>query len=157
VLVDYGHNAPALAAICQTLAAWQPARLTGVVGVPGDRADELIRAAAEVAANGFDRLILREDADLRGRQPGEVPALLERTVRQVAPGRPCEIIPDELEALQRALETALPGEVVAVFYEDRERIERLLAQWDATPVEDAIPRRLSVPSQPALAARERGA
>jgi hypothetical protein len=86
-----------------------------------------------------------------------VPALLERTVRQVAPERPCEIVPDELEATQRALETALPGEVVAVFYEDRERIEQLLAQWGATPLADAIPQRLQLPAEPALIARERGA
>jgi cyanophycin synthetase len=157
VLVDYGHNAPALAAICQMLASWQATRLTGVVGVPGDRTDELICAAAEVAATGFDRLILREDADRRGRRPGEVPALLERTVRQVAPGRPCEIVLDELEATRRALETALPGEVVAVFYEDRERIERLLSQWGATPLPDAIPQRLQLAAEPALVSRERGA
>src|SRR5215213_2389916 len=37
VVLDYGHNPEAFAAVCQTAARWDGARVTGIVGVPGDR------------------------------------------------------------------------------------------------------------------------
>ena len=36
--------------------------------VPGDRTDELILESGRVAAGGFDRLIIKEDGDRRGRR-----------------------------------------------------------------------------------------
>ena len=41
-------------------------RVTGIIGVPGDRDNTVITHAARVAAKGFNRLIVKEDRDLRG-------------------------------------------------------------------------------------------
>ncbi|HSK64067.1 MAG TPA: hypothetical protein VK893_09505 [Pyrinomonadaceae bacterium] len=51
---------------------WEDRRVTGVIGVPGDRDDTLIEHAGRVAARGFHRLIIREDRDPRGRERGAV-------------------------------------------------------------------------------------
>jgi cyanophycin synthetase len=76
VIVDYGHNAPAFRRISEFVRTLKPRRLIGVVGVPGDRRDDQIIDAGEVAGKGFDELYIREDRDLRGRQPGETSGLL---------------------------------------------------------------------------------
>ncbi|HEV2707392.1 MAG TPA: cyanophycin synthetase, partial [Pyrinomonadaceae bacterium] len=59
VLIDYGHNPDAFEAICQTAARWEGRRVTGIIGVPGDRDDSVIEEAARVAARGFQRLVIK--------------------------------------------------------------------------------------------------
>jgi cyanophycin synthetase len=61
------------------------AAATGVFTVPGDRSSELIALAGRQAARWFDRLIIREDEDLRDRTPGEVANMLCREIAEVAP------------------------------------------------------------------------
>ena len=46
-------------------------RAIGVIGIPGDRRDEDQRQYGAIAAGAFDEIIVREDKNLRGRQPGE--------------------------------------------------------------------------------------
>jgi cyanophycin synthetase len=89
VLLDYGHNAGAFAAVCRAASRWRGRRVTGVIGVPGDRSDELIERAGRIAARGFERIRIKEDEDPRGRRPGEVADLLLRAVRDEAPWREC--------------------------------------------------------------------
>src|SRR5205085_1646411 len=76
VMLDYGHNPAAFDAIGRMAMRWRGRRLTGVVALPGDRLDSVIREAASIAARVFDRVIVREDHDLRGRASGEVPRLI---------------------------------------------------------------------------------
>lgn len=76
VLVDYGHNSGAFEAVGGTLARVKSCRLTGVIGVPGDRNDDVVKQAGRAAAQCFDRLIIKEDSDPRGRQRGEIAVLL---------------------------------------------------------------------------------
>jgi len=117
VVVDYGHNPGAVEALCGLTASWPERRVTGVLTAPGDRADELIEQVGRVGARCFDRLIIREDKDLRGRQPGEIARLLCRAAQQEAPGKECRFIPGETDALRTALEEMEEGEVVVFFYE----------------------------------------
>ncbi len=117
VIVDYGHNVGAFAALCTLTSQWTDRRVTGVFTVPGDRTDELIEETGRLAARCFDRLIIREDEDLRGRKPGEVARMLCRVVGEADPGKECRIIPDEGGALMTALEEMEEGEIVVFFYE----------------------------------------
>lgn len=75
VIIDYGHNPHALRAIQAAILHMQPRRTIGVVAAPGDRRDADIQELAVVAAHTFDWVIVREDDDLRGREPGEVSTL----------------------------------------------------------------------------------
>ena len=133
VLLDYGHNPEAFRAVCRMAARWEGLRVTGVVGVPGDRSDELIEEAGRAAARGFQRIIIKEDKDLRGRAPGEVAERLCRVVAAEAPARECLVRLDEVEALRLELEQAGPGEVVVVFYDKLAPLLRVLEEFGAEP------------------------
>src|SRR5215216_2533022 len=78
VMVDYGHNTDAFHAICRMTSNWKNRRVTGIVTIPGDRDDAIIDQAARAAAKGFNRVIVREDHDLRGRKPGDVASIVCR-------------------------------------------------------------------------------
>jgi len=134
VMVDYGHNSGAFDAICRMASNWRDRRVTGIIGVPGDRDDTVIAHAARVAAKGFNRLIVKEDRDLRGRAPGEVSGLLRDTVREVSPAIECEVVLDEVEALRQAVGQMMKGEVIVVFYEKLKPIQRVLEEFAAQPV-----------------------
>ncbi|BCJ87419.1 cyanophycin synthetase [Effusibacillus dendaii] len=134
VMVDYGHNPDSLAAVCRMIANWNGRKVTGVIGVPGDRDNSVAEQAAKVAARGFHRLIIKEDKDLRGRLPGEIPQILYQAVKQEAADLDCEIVPDECEALARAIERMETDEVVVVFYEKLQPILDLLKKYNAVSV-----------------------
>ncbi len=121
VLIDYGHNAPAVAAlgtICHGLMGRRLRQVTAVLGLPGDRRNEdLIRTACAVASFA-DRVVVREDADRRGRAVGELANLLAYAVKAWGmPPDAVEIVLDEGEAVRHAVESAPPGTLVLALYE----------------------------------------
>lgn len=128
VIVDYGHNAPAFRRIAEFARTLRPRRLIGIVGVPGDRRDDQIIQAGEVAGADFDKLYIREDRDLRGRAPGETAELLYKGARLggLSAGA-LQIIPDIFSALEEALRQGEPGDVVVVFYEELEPVLKFLS------------------------------
>ncbi len=134
VMVDYGHNTQAFDAICRMTANWHDRQVTGIVTVPGDRDDALIDRAARVAAKGFDKVIVREDHDLRGRKSGDVANIFCKAVREVSPATECEVILDEIEALRQAVGRMVKGEVIVVFYEKLQPIQAALDEFAAQPV-----------------------
>jgi cyanophycin synthetase len=131
VLVDYAHNPAAIAAISELVhRVWGCERAVAAVTLPGDRRDELLRESARVIAERFDRVVLYEDSDLRGRAPGEVPAL----VRAELTGRVSTVSTVE-EAVPAALAMARPGDVVLLLYEKIEPVLALLEVLADTRVE----------------------
>jgi len=145
VMVDYGHNSDAFDAICRMASNWKDRRVTGIIGVPGDRDDKVIVHAARIAAKGFNRVIIREDHDLRGRAPGAIASLLCDTVREVSPATECEVVLDEVAALRRAVSEMVKGEVIVLFYEKLQPIQSVLEEFAAQPVSSLPP----MPVQPA--------
>jgi cyanophycin synthetase len=137
VLLDYAHNPAALQAICNFISRWPTGRAVGVLGLPGDRADTLLEQSARVAGCGLGTVILREDKDLRGRKPGEVPDMMRRVIASSYPDLPVEIVPDELDAIQRAVQLANPGDVIVVFIEKVAEAVEMLMSLGASPVTDA--------------------
>jgi cyanophycin synthetase len=99
------------------------------------RADSLIEHAGRVAARGFHRLIIREDRDPRGRDRGAVAQILCDAALNEAPETDCQVVLDEFEALHQALKTMQHGEVVVVFYEKLEPLQRVLENYAAQPVQ----------------------
>src|SRR4051812_13447351 len=75
VLVDYAHNPAALAGLVEFVRRVPAARRVAVVTMPGDRRDEDVREAARILAQ-LDHVVVREDRDRRGRERGELAALL---------------------------------------------------------------------------------
>lgn len=130
-MVDYGHNAGAFKAIGEMVAQWNVDHVTCVMGLPGDRTDEIIQASARIAARAFDRVIIREDSDLRGRRPGETPSLLQEAVMHERPEMECIIVPDETAALQNALGSMSERDLTVIFYDDLAAVKEVLAQHQA--------------------------
>jgi len=122
VMLDYAHNPHGLAAMSELAAAMRRNRLICVIGLPGDRRDEDIRHAARIIGQRFDRVIVRDDFDLRGRQPGEVAAIIREGL--IAGGmRESQIVdrPIEEEALAYAVSEAQQGDLI-VYIADKPEI-----------------------------------
>jgi cyanophycin synthetase len=134
VMVDYGHNTEAFDAICRMASNWHDRRVTGIIGVPGDRADSLIDRAARAAAKGFNKVIVREDRDLRGRKRGDVANILCKAINETSPSTECEVVLDETEALRRAVRQMVKNEVIVLFYEELQPVQRTLEELAAQPV-----------------------
>ncbi|MFZ5436382.1 MAG: cyanophycin synthetase [Bacillota bacterium] len=118
VLVDYGHNPAALDSVLSTARQMTPSKLIGVVTTPGDRRDADIKAVGAVAAKYCDIIILKEDKDLRGRQPGEIARLMAEGVETAKfPAERVHIVLKEREAMLKGLQMAKKGDLVVVFYE----------------------------------------
>lgn len=134
VYVDYGHNPEAFTAVGKALKGLPGKRLTAVIAMPGDRNDEMIQQGARAATQYFDQLIIKEDKDLRGRQSGEVPRLLYRSVEAAARGIKYRIVLDEQDALELAIREMQEGEIVVIFYEKLELVRELLERYSAVSV-----------------------
>jgi len=76
---------------------------------------------------GLDRIVIKEDQDRRGRRPGEVARIiLDGVLDSGFPPSHARIVLDEVEALEAAMATADPGDLVVVFYERHDRILEVL-------------------------------
>ncbi|WP_148133895.1 cyanophycin synthetase [Candidatus Formimonas warabiya] len=118
VMLDYGHNIGGYQSVIQFLQTTGAKRLVGVIGVPGDRLDKNIIEVGKISAQGFSKLIIKEDQDLRGRKPGEVARLLYQGAMEGGAAKEnMEIILSETEALLAAVKKAAPGDLIVVFYE----------------------------------------
>ena len=128
VVVDYCHNTDAMRMLgdfVERLAEPPKGgdvvarRRIGVIASPGDRRDADIRELGEVAAAYFDAIVVREDANPRGREPGATAELVLAGIDAAvgAGGARCratQVVLDELEAARLALDRANPGDLVVI-------------------------------------------
>ena len=114
VLVDYAHNPHGYKAVGDFVKNWRGNRI-GVIGGPGDRRDEDLILLGKISAQIFDRIIIKEDEDPRGRQSGEVADLITKGICQENPDLKYEIILQETEAVNTALDRAQSDNLVVVF------------------------------------------
>jgi cyanophycin synthetase len=93
-------------------------RRIGVIATAGDRRDRDIRELGRVAASYFDRIVIREDQNPRGRERGATAALIqegvEAAVRDGARCQKIEVVLDELDATRRALDQGRRGDLVVL-------------------------------------------
>ncbi len=120
VLVDYGHNPAAFAAIRELVERLRPSyqRVIGMASAPGDRRDVDIQEVGAIAGTMFDTLILKEDGDRRGRPAGEIAALMRAAAAASMPAAQIVTVLDELAAVRQALSIAEPGDLVVLFADD---------------------------------------
>jgi cyanophycin synthetase len=144
VILDYGHNAAAIASICQLVDRLEVGgKRICVLAAPGDRRDEDILAIADAAAGHFDYYFCKADDHRRGRGHSEVPEMLrDRLVEQGVKERRIEVIPSEVEAVDAALDRAREGDLVVIFGDNIERCWKQVAGYtvedgpEAESVED---------------------
>ena len=114
VLIDYAHNPHGYKAVGDFVKNWQGSRI-GVVGGPGDRRDEDLILLGRISAQIFDRIIIKEDEDPRGREPGEVADLITKGICQENPSSKYEVILKETEAIDAGLSQARENNLVVIF------------------------------------------
>jgi cyanophycin synthetase len=117
VILDYGHNPAAMAAVCQLVDRLDiSGRRICVLGAPGDRRDEDILGIADQTAAHFDHFICKADDDLRGRAADEVPRMLSaRLVERGVEADSVDMEPEERTAVDRALRMAKEDDLLVVF------------------------------------------
>jgi UDP-N-acetylmuramyl tripeptide synthase len=133
VLLDYAHNPHGLTALLGIARTFPAERRLLVLGQAGDRDDEALRDFVR-AALPFqpDRVVVKELPEmLRGRQPGEVPAILEDELRRLGiPPERIERAGSELEGAEKALAAARPGDlVVLLVHTQREEVLGVIREW----------------------------
>jgi cyanophycin synthetase len=136
VILDYCHNVDGMRRLAEFVGLMMAprdgheppidtrrgSRAIGVIGMPGDRRDEDHREYGRLAGHAFDTIVVREDGNKRGRQPGESARLVADGVRQAqAEGGRCsdvtEVI-DEHEAAATAIGLARPADLVMLCSDD---------------------------------------
>jgi cyanophycin synthetase len=117
VILDYGHNAAAVEAMCDLVDRLDvTGRRICVLAAPGDRRDEDIKDIGRIAAGRFDRYLCRRDDQLRGRMPDEVPNLLRDALLEHGTlAEQILIVPEEQVAVDAALREAQAGDLVLIF------------------------------------------
>ncbi|MDJ0634275.1 MAG: cyanophycin synthetase [Xenococcaceae cyanobacterium MO_188.B29] len=127
VLVDYAHNPHGYQAVGDFVRNWQGERI-GIVGGPGDRRDEDLILLGKISAQIFDRIIIKEDEDTRGRNRGEVADLIAKGIYQENPQAHFETILDETQAIKTGLNQANTGNLVVVLPESVSQAIDLIKQ-----------------------------
>jgi UDP-N-acetylmuramyl tripeptide synthase len=119
VVVDYAHNPDGLRGVMRVAQKLRgPAgRIGMLLGHAGNRLDADIVELAVVATEfAPDLVVVKEDeGHLRGRQPGEVPALLQGALlKSGMPLAAVPICPSEVDAALLALDWARPGDALVL-------------------------------------------
>ena len=117
IVLDYGHNIDGYRAVLDSLSKLKKEKVIGVIGVPGDRKDEMILKIGSMCNEAMDAIFIKEDKDRRGRKSGEVATLLEKGIKTVKNKNECRIVLDEIEAFKEALDISSSGDIIIVFYE----------------------------------------
>ena len=114
IVVDYAHNAAAIQGLAEFVRNLPATRRIAAITVPGDRRDEDIRACGRCCA-GFDHIIVREDTDRRGRDPGATASLVAAGLREagVADDR-ISVVLDEVEAIRMGIGMVSDDDVLVV-------------------------------------------
>jgi cyanophycin synthetase len=126
VVMDYAHNVAALEAIGDFVKRTAAPRSIGVITVPGDRRDEDARAFGLLAGMIFDEVVVREDGNLRGRERGEMAAILRKAVLDAGMLEDkVHTVTDEVGAADAGVDLAAPGDLVVVL------VDRVTLVWEA--------------------------
>ncbi len=114
VMIDYGHNRPAVEALSEVLDDLTEGEKIVVCQGTGNRPTEDIIDFGRGIGNIYDKVIIN-DADPRYRKVGETAELVKQGVLDAGlPEERIEVIIDELESIDRGLEIANDGDLLVV-------------------------------------------
>ena len=116
VIIDYAHNPAGMEAMGRFVGSLGADFTTAIIAGTGDRRDQDLKDYSRMAAEYFDELIIWKDEDYaRGRDSSEVMNLILEGA-QSTPGKTnIQVILDEDEAVDHALERARPNSVICIF------------------------------------------
>ena len=114
VLLDYAHNPAGFKALKDYLSKVEESPKIGIIAGVGDRRDEDIHELGSIAAEMFDKVIIRCDKNLRGRDENEIVGLMKEGISSVDNTMEIKVIRSEEEAVKYALENAIDGSFITV-------------------------------------------
>jgi cyanophycin synthetase len=114
VIADYGHNPDAIQALVNAVDGMPARRRLVLISGAGDRRDEDIREQTRILGAAFDDVLLYQDQCQRGREDGEVVALLREGLQGAARTSHVEEINGEFIAIDRALERLSEGDLALI-------------------------------------------
>ena len=116
IIVDFAHNELGLQHLLGFARTFVDpgGKLIAVVGTAGDRTDEMLVSLGRIAAGNADLVIAKDTTKyLRGRNPGEIPDLIQRGI--TATGTiGYETATSETSGFERARDLAGDGDVIAL-------------------------------------------
>lgn len=127
VLIDYCHNVAGLEAMVDFVSRMGAESNVAVISMPGDRSDDDIQAFGELAGKSFDRLVIREDDNTRGRPSGEIADRLRKAAIDggMDQGK-IQIILDELEACKAAVDGSAKSDLVVLMADKPVKVWEML-------------------------------
>jgi UDP-N-acetylmuramyl tripeptide synthase len=132
VLVDFAHNPHGISALADAVNNFPANRRLFLLGQAGDRSDEDIRAMAKAVRDANpDMIIIKEmETHLRGRELGEIPEMIRHELDRLDfPESKISHANSELEAVKRALDWAVPDDLlVLLIYDQRQETLDLLRE-----------------------------
>lgn len=133
VLIDYGHNVPALEALSELVGCIPARRRISVASAPGNRRDEDLFTLGTLLAKMHDVVFIYE-TDARGRAPGDAAHLLREGAESVSDACRVEVIMEERQAVDRAFDEASEGDLLVLLIDDVEgAIERIRGRRFSSP------------------------
>ena len=124
LIADYGHNPDAIQALVDAVANMPAKRRSVVISGAGDRRDDDIRQQTEILGDAFDDVVLYQDACQRGREDGEVIALLREGLANARRTRQIDAITGEFLAIDTALARLQAGDLCLILID---QVEEALA------------------------------
>ncbi len=124
LIADYGHNPDAIQALVAGIGNMPAKQRSVVISGAGDRRDDDIRQQTEILGDAFDDVILYQDACQRGREDGEVIALLRAGLANAKRTRHIDAIDGEFIAIDAALGRLQPGDLCLILID---QVEEALA------------------------------
>ncbi|MBQ0131266.1 MAG: cyanophycin synthetase, partial [Comamonas sp.] len=126
IVADYGHNPDAIRALTQAVSSIPANRRSVVISGAGDRRDQDIIEQTRILGTAFDDVILYQDACQRGREDGEVIALLKQGLEGATRTTYSTDIHGEFIAIDHALSRLQPGDLCLVLVDQvEESLEHL--------------------------------
>ena len=115
IIMDYCHNIAGLESMADFVKRMEPTRAIAVISMPGDRLDDDIAAFGKLAGETFDELVIREDANTRGRPSGEIAARLKAAAMSAGlADRAVTIVLEEIDAVKAAVERSDRDDLVVL-------------------------------------------
>ncbi|HEY0459676.1 MAG TPA: cyanophycin synthetase [Pyrinomonadaceae bacterium] len=112
VLMDYAHNPAGMTGLTNFINKLGHKHRTVIINGTGDRRDNDIREFAKIAADNFERIIIRRGNYLRGRTDEEMYQLIQDGIAQSEAKPQVQIIPESREAIYKAIKSGRKGELI---------------------------------------------
>ncbi len=114
VIADYGHNPDAMIALVPAIESIKANKRILVISGAGDRRDVDLIRQTEILGDVFDEIILYQDQCQRGRQDGEVLALLRKGLLKAKRAKSIDEINGEFIATDTALARLQAGDLCLI-------------------------------------------